>query len=87
MKEFNFETLKKLIKLVEKRIRSINESIASSDEQIEKVDEFDELIKKINSDSLFFSDSKIINKVVALLDGINLGDKEALLAKLIDHLD
>ena len=41
MKEFNFETLKKLIKLVEKRIRSINESIASSDEQIEKVDEFD----------------------------------------------
>ena len=87
MKEFNFETLKKLIKLVEKRIRSINESIASSDEQIEKVDEFDELIKKINSDSLFFSDNKIINKVMTLLEGIDLGEKEELLTKLIDNLD
>lgn len=87
MKEFNFETLKKLIKLVEKRIRSINESIASSDEQIEKVDEFDEIITKIHGDSLFFSDNKIINKVMTLLEGIDLGEKEELLTKLIDNLD
>lgn len=87
MKEFNFETLKELIKLVEKRIRSINESIASSDEQIEKVDEFDEIITKIHGDSLFFSDNKIINKVMTLLEGIDLGEKEELLTKLIDNLD
>ena len=54
MNEISNETLKQLIKLVEKRIKSINANIASNTQKLLRVNEYDELVKTIKDDNSCF---------------------------------
>lgn len=89
MNEINFDTLKSLIKIVEKRIKLINANIASNQEQLQRVNEYDELIETINNDNQCFVNDSFTAKLDNLLGGIEIVDRtklEALLEKL-SYLD
>lgn len=89
MNEISNETLKQLIKLVEKRIKSINANIASNTQKLLRVNEYDELVKTIKDDNSCFGNPAFISKLDNLLSGIiidNTSALESLLEKL-NYLD
>ena len=76
MKEVDFELLKQLITLVEKRIKVINKSISDSIEEIERTNEYDKIIALIKEDELCFSLSSFIERISKLLSVLKLDNKE-----------
>ncbi len=78
MSEINSETLKKLIKLVEKRIKTINANIASNQEQLLRVNKYDDLVNTIRRDNHCFANNSFLSELEGLLGGIEIEDKEKL---------
>ncbi len=86
MENHNFDTLKSLITLVEKRIKKITIDIADSKVEIEKTDEFDVLIGLIEEDSLCFADAEFNKSLEVLLGETPIEDKE-LLNNVLDTIE
>lgn len=86
MKEVDFELLKQLISLVEKRIKVINKSISDSIEEIERTNEYDKIIALIKEDELCFAFSSFIERISKLLSVLKLDNKEEL-TLLLEHIN
>lgn len=76
--DINLEVLKKLLLIVEKKIKDINKAISTSQEEIEKVNEFDVLISLINENELCFADPKFNEDLEMLVGEVIVEDKEFL---------
>lgn len=72
MNEINDETLKKLIKIVEKRIKSINANIATNQRQLSRVNRYDDLVNTINNDNQCFASDSFLTELEGLLGGLDL---------------
>ncbi len=85
MNEINLNVLKQLIKIVEKRIKHINNNIALNQETLKRVNGYDDLINLIKDDNTCFALDTFYKKLDDLLNGIVINDRsklEALLEKV-----
>lgn len=86
MNEINTEVLKKLIKIIEKRIKFINANIASSEQKLSRVNQYDELINTIKNDNQCFANPSFDTQLDELLGGLDLDDHKDKLELLLEKL-
>lgn len=90
MNEINTEILKKLIKIIEKRIKFINANIASSEQKLSRVNKYEELINTIKNDNQCFASPTFNTSLDELLGGLDLDnykDKLELLFEKMSYLE
>lgn len=86
MKEFDIDIYKRVLEIVEKRIKEINKMITSSQKEIERVNEFDSLINKIKENSLYFSTEEFTEMFERLLSDNRLENVD-FINELVDSIE